>query len=77
MRLGFKRYFNAILNIIKLSCLVRVILLDSYKREAIAGQLSIVAYVLVLKNYAAAARDLVLLDNSRLLLINAYNYWTW
>jgi outer membrane protein TolC len=51
--------------------------LDSYKREAIAGQLSIVAYVQVLKNYAAAARDLVLLDNSRLLLINAYNYWTW
>jgi len=51
--------------------------LDSYKRESIAGQLSIVAYVLVLKNYATAARDLVLLDNSRLLLINAYNYWTW
>ncbi|MGI4832050.1 MAG: TolC family protein [Janthinobacterium lividum] len=51
--------------------------LDSYKREAIAGQLSIVAYVLVLKNYATAARDLVLLENNRLLLINAYNYWTW
>ncbi|MBO3272207.1 TolC family protein [Hymenobacter defluvii] len=51
--------------------------LDSYKREAIAGQLSIVAYVQVLKNYALAARDLVLLENSRLLLINAYNYWTW
>ena len=51
--------------------------LDSYKKESIAGQLSIVAYVQVLKNYAAAARDLVLLENSRLLLINAYNYWTW
>ncbi|MDJ0365867.1 hypothetical protein QMK33_11950 [Hymenobacter sp. H14-R3] len=52
-------------------------LLDSYKRESIAGQLSIVFYVQVLKNYAVAARDLVLLENSRLLLINAYNYWTW
>ncbi|NML64425.1 TolC family protein [Hymenobacter sp. RP-2-7] len=51
--------------------------LDSYKRESIAGQLSIVFYVQVLKNYATAARDLVLLENSRLLLINAYNYWTW
>lgn len=51
--------------------------LDSYKREVIAGQLSVVNYVQVLKNYATAARDLVLLENNRLLLINAYNYWTW
>ena len=51
--------------------------LDSYKRESIAGQLSVVFYVQVLKNYAVAARDLVLLENNRLLLINAYNYWTW
>lgn len=51
--------------------------LDSYKREVIAGQLSVVNYVQVLKNYAIAARDLVLLENNRLLLINAYNYWTW
>lgn len=52
-------------------------LLDSYKREVIAGQLSVINYVQVLKNYAAAGRDLVLLDNNRLLLINAYNYWNW
>ena len=51
--------------------------LDSYKREVIAGQLSVVSYVQVLKNYAVATRDLVLLENNRLLLINAYNYWTW
>ena len=51
--------------------------LDSYKREVIAGQLSVINYVQVLKNYAVAARDLVLLENNRLLLINAYNYWTW
>lgn len=52
-------------------------LLDSYKREVIAGQLSVINYVQVLKSYAAAGRDLVLLDNDRLLLINAYNYWNW
>ncbi|MBW3127157.1 TolC family protein [Hymenobacter profundi] len=52
-------------------------LLDSYKREVIAGQLSVINYVQVLKSYAAASRDLVLLDNNRLLLINAYNYWNW
>ena len=51
--------------------------LDSYKRETIAGQLSVLFYVQVLKNFAVAARDLVLLENNRLLLINAYNYWTW
>ncbi|WP_223649649.1 TolC family protein [Hymenobacter psoromatis] len=51
--------------------------LDSYKRETIAGQLSVVFYVQVLKNYAVAARDLVLLENNRLLLVNLYNYWTW
>ncbi|MGI4863321.1 MAG: TolC family protein [Janthinobacterium lividum] len=51
--------------------------IDSYKREVIAGQLSVVNYVQVLKNFSAATRDLVLLENNRLLLINAYNYWTW
>lgn len=52
-------------------------LLDSYKREVIAGQFSVVNYVQVLKNFALTSRDLVLLENNRLLLINAYNYWTW
>jgi outer membrane protein TolC len=51
--------------------------LDSYKRETIAGQLSVIFYVQVLKNYALAARDLVLLENNRLLVVNLYNYWTW
>ena len=52
-------------------------LLDSYKREVVAGQLPVINYVQVLKSFAAASRDLVLLDNNRLLLINAYNYWNW
>lgn len=52
-------------------------LLDSYKREVVAGQLPVINYVQVLKSYATASRDLVLLDNNRLLLINAYNYWNW
>lgn len=52
-------------------------LLDSYKREVIAGQLPVINYVQVLKNFAAASRDFVLLDSNRLLLLNAYNYWNW
>ncbi len=52
-------------------------LLDSYKREVVAGQLPVINYVQVLKSFAAASRDLVLLDSNRLLLINAYNYWNW
>ena len=52
-------------------------LLDSYKREVIAGQLPVINYVTVLKSFATVTRDLVLLENNRLLLINAYNYWNW
>lgn len=52
-------------------------LLASYKREVVAGQFPVVSYVQVIKNFAAASRDLVLLDNNRLLLINAYIYWSW
>ncbi|MBC7447413.1 MAG: hypothetical protein H7330_05085, partial [Hymenobacteraceae bacterium] len=52
-------------------------LLASYKREVVAGQFPVVSYVQVIKNFAAASRDLVLLDNNRLLLINAYTYWSW
>lgn len=51
--------------------------LDSYKREVVAGQLPVINYVQVLKSFSAASRDLALLDSNRLLLINAYNYWNW
>jgi outer membrane protein TolC len=51
--------------------------LNSYKKEILTGQLSIINYTLVLKNIATLQRDYALLLAQQQLLINAYNYWNW
>jgi len=53
------------------------LLLNSYKKEILAGQLSILNYTIVLKNMATVQRDYTLLFSQRQSLINAYNYWNW
>jgi len=53
------------------------LLIESYKKEILSGQLSIVNYLTVLKNMAAVQRDIILLHSQEQLLINAYNYWNW
>lgn len=53
------------------------LLLDSYKKEMLAGQLSIINYIITLKNKMALARELTLLETQQQLLINNYNYWNW
>ena len=52
-------------------------LLEYYKKEVITGQQSVVAYITTIKNLAALQRDYVLMQSSKLLLINTYNYWNW
>ena len=52
-------------------------LLESYKKEVIQGQLSVINYISVLKNVTTVRRDVLLLEANRLLLINTYNYWNW
>jgi hypothetical protein len=52
-------------------------LLQSYKKEIVLGQLSVINYVNVLKNVALVQRDVLLMESNRLLLINSYNYWNW
>ncbi|WP_445716332.1 TolC family protein [Flavobacterium sp.] len=52
-------------------------LLDSYKKEMLVGQLSIINYIITLKNKMALARELTLLQTQQQLLINNYNYWNW
>lgn len=52
-------------------------LLSSYKKEILQGQLSIINYLITLKNMTMVKRDYLLLETNRLLLINAYNYWNW
>ncbi|MDO6736462.1 TolC family protein [Wenyingzhuangia sp. 2_MG-2023] len=52
-------------------------LINSYQKEMISGQLSIVNFITVLKNKVNAQLNLALLNSQKQLLINAYNYWNW
>ncbi len=51
--------------------------INSYKKEILFGQQSIINFTNVIKSMAAVQRDYLLLQTNRLLLINAYNYWNW
>lgn len=53
------------------------LLLNSYKKEILSGQLSIINYTVVLKNMAMLQRDYTLLFSQQQSLINTYNYWNW
>jgi hypothetical protein len=53
------------------------LLLNAYRKEIVSGQMSILNYVLTLKNSAALQRDAILLKAQKQLLINTYNYWNW
>jgi hypothetical protein len=52
-------------------------LLNLYKKEILTGQLSIITYVMVLKNMATMQRDNTILSSQKQSLINAFNYWNW
>ncbi len=52
-------------------------LLSLYKKEILTGQLSIINYVMVLKNMATMQRDKTVLSSQKQSLINAFNYWNW
>ncbi len=52
-------------------------LLDYYKKEVITGQQSVMTYITTVKNLAIMQRDYVMMQTSKQLLINAYNYWNW
>ena len=52
-------------------------LLNLYKKEILTGQLSIINYVMVLKNMATMQKDNAILSTQKQSLINAFNYWNW
>lgn len=52
-------------------------LMNSYRKEILSGQMSILSYVTILKNLATLQRDYTLLFAQKELLMNAYNYWNW
>lgn len=52
-------------------------LLDLYRQQVIAGQLSVINYLTVLRSRAALQQDLATIAYNRELLINEYNYWNW
>lgn len=53
------------------------LLLNSYTKEILSGQLSIINYTTVLKSVAIVQRDYTLLQSQQQSLINTYNYWNW
>jgi len=53
------------------------ILLESYKKELTAGQISIIDFITILKRKASLIGEYHLLFLQKQSLINAYNYWNW
>ncbi|MFZ6023851.1 MAG: TolC family protein [Bacteroidota bacterium] len=51
--------------------------INSYRKELISGQQSVINFINTIKNMAIVQRDYSLLQTNQLLLINAYNYWNW
>lgn len=51
--------------------------LSDYKKEIQAGQLSVIDYLLVLRNKIQTERDRMTLQTNRQLLVTAFNYWNW
>ena len=52
-------------------------LLSLYRQQVMAGQLSVINYLTVLRSRASLQQDLAGLLYNRELLINEYNYWNW
>jgi len=51
--------------------------IDSYRRELLSGQQSVINFITTIRNMGVVQRDYSLLQTNQLLLINAYNYWNW
>lgn len=53
------------------------ILLESYKKELSAGQISIIDFLTILRNKSSLTGEYNLLFLQKQSLINTYNYWNW
>ena len=52
-------------------------LLSLYQKQLQCGQVSVLDYIMVLRNRAGVVRDVNLLETNRKMIIAAYNYWNW
>ncbi|NLI35506.1 MAG: TolC family protein [Bacteroidales bacterium] len=52
-------------------------LLANYDKQLEKGNLSIVDYVVVLRNRIELKKNMMVLQSDRSVLINSYNYWNW
>ena len=52
-------------------------ILAAYEKELQAGQISVIDYIMVLRNKIQLERDYLLLKTNRQLAVTAYNYWNW
>ena len=51
--------------------------IQDYRNEVAAGQLSIIDYVNTIKSFTLLQNDLTIARSDRRTLINSYNYWNW
>lgn len=52
-------------------------LLEAYKKEIIRGQISVINFVMTLKDFTTLQQDFITIQTQQQSLINAYNYWNW
>ena len=52
-------------------------LLGIYREQFLSGEVSLMDYINVLKNYVTFKNDLIVNRNQQLSIINEYNYWNW
>ena len=52
-------------------------LLETYKKEIIRGQISVINFVTTLKDFTTLQQDFITIQTQQQSLINAYNYWNW
>jgi outer membrane protein TolC len=52
-------------------------LLELYRNQFVSGEVSLIEYISILKNYVSFKNEIILNRNNKLLIINEYNYWNW
>ena len=52
-------------------------LLEIYRVQFLAGEVSLLDYINILKNYISFKNELIQNKNQQLQIINEYNYWNW
>jgi len=52
-------------------------LLELYRNLFVSGEVSLLEYINILKNYISFKNEIIINKNQQLIIINEYNYWNW